>query len=294
METWKRSLRPIGIDRPFRSTHDPAVAMSVWYPDSTLSQILAKTPSEHHNEVIASWEDLSIHTLLQAHTATGAGVQSQARHWRGMGGDVARPNRLPLTLAGGCMGGILGAVLMLPQETASLPVPAIAWPGAGTVLGILGGFIFAGMQRTGFGDATIHVYVNEHRSRKRKFVITDHLEVWVPKALFSWRQYDWQEYGGELCLWLRVPYGRRLSDVLRYTKDLLLLPVDPHRALESATATRRNLGRMVSINANGYAAVDAMVTDPPQDGGVTIMKNWGWIGVFVVGTVMLVYGRGDA
>ena len=221
-------------------------------------------PPERRSIVQEAHADLRRHPMTQPWLATPQGVRVRQALWRRAVGARAGPDRRVLRLALGAAAGLLAGWV--------LGIALLAWavgigfvdsdaPSVSLVTGLLAaaGGGYAGWAFGGAGDykgSMMLTIVNERRSRKRKVMVTAQAECWVPKVLVQHRSHDWRYEGGLPYLWLMLPYGRRVEEMLHGTMDYLELAADPYRAQDDAVYAQRNSNRMVSDNALMHSAAD--------------------------------------
>ena len=224
---------------------------------------------DHRTTILEAFANLDRYNLLQPNQAVGKGVQARRRQWNVIAGGRAGQANLGWIGVGVAAGAVTGLIVGLqapPVDVtgllAWLDVPQITervnlgLPLA-LALGPTGGYAAHLFRASGaYYQGMMQAIVNERRSLIRPEMVTGQVEVWIPKALLSWRSHEWRYREGRPYIWLQLPGGKRIENELKTTRDYLLLPNDLHRAKSAALYAQRNFNRMISDSAEDYADVD--------------------------------------
>ena len=239
---------------------DPTLARALRSPYSPLLvEIMQQVRPEHRPVLLDAVVDLKRFNLLQPNQAMSnrAGVHARRRQWQQVaGGREGKPN-YALIGGGAAVGLAVGAILGLaiPPDTLSGFSPPVLTGLAGIPLG---GFLahMLGAQDA-YKQGMMQVIVNERRSIIRPEMVTGQVEAWLPKSLLAWRAHEWRYTEGRPYMWLQLPLGRQIHDVLKASLDYLLLQNDLYRASDAAVYAQRSWNRMISDSALDFADVDA-------------------------------------
>ena len=278
---------------PISLVHSPKWAATRW--SRRLWEILTQTAEAYRSTLVESWLDLTRYNLLQPgalSTEARKGAKVRAQQWARMGGEehtAVPPVIWPVI--GAAAAALVGGLIGLNPETRIVPIPALI--GGGAFLGAVSGYLYGQTRTTGFTAGMMRIIVNERASRIHPEVVTNQVEIWVPKSLVQWRSHEWREKDGQPYLMLMLPYGEFLQDHLTGTEDYLTLPNDPHRARNMAIYGQRTIGRMVGENAGTWATVDKNIKDQQKSEWNALMPKIAALVVIGLCVLLILYG-GDA
>ena len=213
---------------------------------------------DNHATLAEALADLETYNLLQPNQAMSMrqGVEARRRQWNQMaGGQAGKPDYrwIGAGLVGGLLTGAIASLVVPPVPSVPVPMSLLL----ALLLAPAGGYVGHLLSNTGaYSVGMMLVIVNERRSVIRPEMVSGQVEAWIPKALLAWRSHEWRYKNGRPYLWLQLPTGQRIQDVLKTTLDYLFLPNDLLRAHDAAVYARRSWNRMISDNALDFADVD--------------------------------------
>ena len=246
--------------------------------------VMPLTPERHHPIVLAALGDLTRFNLTQPQAAETSGGKRKAQQWRQISGTRSNLN-LVTSFFGAALGAgggfALGTVIasQYPNDWS-----ALAFAGAGALLGVLGGILLA--SGDAFHEGMIRVSVNERRSPVLPEKVMAEKFLYIPKVLAQWRSHEWRHEKGLPYLWLQLPIGERVQSVIRGTMDCLMLATDRFRTKDSAVFAHRGRLRLVHNSSLIYQDVEKQETD--RTNPLEILVPW-IAGTFVFGFAGFVF-----
>ena len=261
----------------------------VWSPQLTPAgeHILSLTPAHQLDIMKEAFVDLRLHNLLQPNRALGPGVGKRQKQWEGIVGGKKRGIQWPWVGAGAAGGILCGLVLGLIPELQTLTPAGHPSIILAVILGIAGGYGGDFFSRSGsYHESMMLVIANERKTMIRPELVTGQSEIWIPKALLSWRAHDWRYKERRPYLWVHLPLGEHIQDTLLNTTDYLMLKNDTFRASDAAVYAQRSINRMISDSALDYAEIDTENDD--QSNRLAELMPWFSALGIVVGGILLV------
>ena len=251
-------------------------------------------PPENRGIVQEAYAGLWDYPMTQPSLAKPKGVAARRGQWRRVAGSRAAKGgsiwRLVVGFFGGLALGWFVGALTPPLDIEGVPptlgeLPTLAVFGA-ALMAMTGGYV--GHQlggQSGYSSGMMLVIANERRSRKRKALVTAQAECWVPKALVAHRAHDFSYANGQPYLWVMLPFGKRIQDVLHQTLDYLELQPDPYHAIDDAVYSQRSWNRMISDNALLHADAD---DDEEEDSKLSELLPYVVAAAFLIGGFLMV------
>ena len=262
-----------------------------------MGEVLPHLAERHRSVFIEAMADLDSYNLLQPPPQVGRGAGQRPRskmsrnamegikrrtsQWQRMSGYNLGQAKALQAAALAVAGAVAGWVFGMSDEAQKIYEGPLISMTLSLALGAVAGYAARFFTSSGsYYTGMLQVIVNERWSVIQPERVTAQAEIYIPKALLSWRAQDWQYNHGHPFLWLMLPQRVSVEMRLKHTLDYLMLPVDGYRAKNAAVYSRRNMNRILSATAEKYAEVEA----PEEDEGQALTDR---LPFFLAGGIVL-------